>query len=92
MQQVKHLTLSLLWLGFNPWPRNFHIPWVGQRKTIKKKKKKTKKWSSHCGTTRSAASWEPWNTGSIPISAQRVEDPAWPQLQIKSQLWLGSDP
>ena len=17
-----------LWLGFNPWPRNFHMPWV----------------------------------------------------------------
>ena len=38
-QQVKDLTLSLLWLeallwlGFDPWPRNFHV-------RLKKKKKK----------------------------------------------------
>ena len=25
---VKDLVLSLLWLKFNPWPGNFHIPWV----------------------------------------------------------------
>ena len=25
---VKDLVLSLLWLGFNPWPRNFHRLWV----------------------------------------------------------------
>ena len=23
---IKCLTLSLLWLGFDPWPRNFHMP------------------------------------------------------------------
>ena len=39
--QVKDLALSLLWLrlllwhGFDPWPRNFHMPWV-----LPKKKKK----------------------------------------------------
>ena len=33
-QQAKDLPLSLLWLGlqlwhgFNPWPRNFHMPWA----------------------------------------------------------------
>ena len=25
---VKDLALSLLWLGFNTWPGNFHMPWV----------------------------------------------------------------
>ena len=24
---------SLLWCGLNPWPRNFHMPWVWPRKT-----------------------------------------------------------
>ena len=27
-QQVKDLALPLLWCGFNPWPRNFHMLWV----------------------------------------------------------------
>ena len=27
-QQVKHPSLSLPWLGFSPWPRNFHTPCV----------------------------------------------------------------
>ena len=22
----------LLWYGFNPWPRNFHMPWAGPKK------------------------------------------------------------
>ena len=25
---VKDLVLSLLWHGFNPWPRNFCMPWA----------------------------------------------------------------
>ena len=25
-QWVKDLVLSLLWLGFDPWPGNFHMP------------------------------------------------------------------
>ena len=28
VQQVKDPALSLLWPGFNPWPGNFHVPWV----------------------------------------------------------------
>ena len=28
---VKDLALSLLWLWFNSWPGNFHIPWVQHR-------------------------------------------------------------
>ena len=41
-QQVKDLTLSLLWLGllmwleFDPWPRNFCVPWVRKNKTKQK--------------------------------------------------------
>ena len=36
--QVKDLALSLLWLRsllwyrFNPWPSNFRMPWVWQKK------------------------------------------------------------
>ena len=26
--EVKDLALSLLWLRCDPWPRNFHMPWV----------------------------------------------------------------
>lgn len=44
-QQVKDPVLSLLWLrsplghGFDPWPRNLHMP-TGTAKKKKKKKKK----------------------------------------------------
>ena len=31
---VKESALSLLWLGFDPWPRNFHMLWA-QPKTKK---------------------------------------------------------
>ena len=44
--------------------------------------------SSHCGT----ASWEPWDTDSIPGRAQWVNGPALPQLRLRSQLRLGSHP
>ena len=27
-QQVKDPALSLLWLSFDPWPRNFRVPWA----------------------------------------------------------------
>ena len=48
-QQVKDLVLSLLrlwfllWRGFDPWPRNFHMPWAQPKQTkITNKDKKTK--------------------------------------------------
>ena len=31
-QQVKDLALSLLWLGFNPWPWNIRIPQTWPKK------------------------------------------------------------
>ena len=36
---TKALVLSWLWLGFDPWPRNFYLP---QAWAKKKKKKKVK--------------------------------------------------
>ena len=45
MLWVKDLALSLqqagslLWHGFNPWPRNFHMPQMRPKKKKKKKKK-----------------------------------------------------
>ena len=35
---VEDLALSLLWLRFGPWPRNFHMPQVGSSLSKKKKK------------------------------------------------------
>ena len=32
---VKDSVLSLLWVGFDPWPRNFCTPWVQQSKQTK---------------------------------------------------------
>ena len=28
---------SLLWHGFNPWPENFHVPWVWPKNPHNKK-------------------------------------------------------
>ena len=39
-QRVKDSALLLLWLGFSPWPGNFHMPWV------RSKKKKRNDWLS----------------------------------------------
>ena len=32
VQWVMDLVLSLLWYSFDPWPGNFHMPWVWQKK------------------------------------------------------------
>ena len=32
-----------MWLGFDTWPGNFHMPWVRPKKERGKKKKKKKK-------------------------------------------------
>ena len=37
-QKVKDPALSLQWLGFNPWPGNFGMPWVQPKKGKKKEK------------------------------------------------------
>ena len=33
-QRVKDLTLSLLWPGFSPWPKNFHMLWEGPKNVL----------------------------------------------------------
>ena len=33
---------SQLWLRFDPWPGNFHMPWVQPEKKKKEKKRKRK--------------------------------------------------
>ena len=33
-QWVKVLALSLLWCGFAPWPKNFHMPWTRPKKEL----------------------------------------------------------
>ena len=32
VQRIKGLVLSLLWCGFDLWPRNFCMPWVWPKK------------------------------------------------------------
>ena len=96
----------VLWC--NPWPRNFHVLQVWQKKTKKKKRERERErekepeinvatliWgkkkdnisrirnkinpvsnesrSSHRGATGSAASWEGWDSSSIPGPAQWVK-------------------
>ena len=39
---VKDLVLSLLWLGFDSWPWNFHMLWAQLKKKKKKKERKKK--------------------------------------------------
>ena len=34
---VKDSALSLLWLGFHPWPGNFHVTWVWPKTEQKQK-------------------------------------------------------
>ena len=49
-------------------------------------------WSSHCGATELVALLEHWDTGWTPGPAQWVKDLALPQLPLRLQLQLGSDP
>ena len=34
VQRVKNLALPLLRCGFQPWPENFHVPWVQPEKNV----------------------------------------------------------
>ena len=42
-QWVEDPVLSLLWCGFDPWLRNFHMPWMQPKKNKKKNKNKKNK-------------------------------------------------
>ena len=48
--------------------------------------------SSHCGVMGLAASQEHWHAGLIPGLAQCLKDLVWPQLQLRWQPQLRSDP
>ena len=54
--------------------------------------KEERSWNSPCGTKGLVASWEHWDAGLIPGPAQCVKDPVLPQLQLRLQSWLRSDP
>ena len=45
-----------------------------------------------CGAIGSLVSWDCWDAGSIPSLAQWVKDLAFPQLWLRLQLRLGSNP
>ena len=43
------------WLGANPWPRNFHMPWVRQKRENKQAGSSlVVSWSGFCALTVSA--------------------------------------
>ena len=42
-QWGKDPVLLQQWLGFDPWSRNFHMPWVQERKRERKREKERKK-------------------------------------------------
>ena len=46
----------------------------------------------HNGIMGSVASWDRWDTGSIPSQVQCFKDAVLPQLWLRSQLRLRSDP
>ena len=43
-QWIKDLAVLQLWLRFNPWLRNFHMPPKGKKKRSGKKKPKLFSW------------------------------------------------
>ena len=38
-QWVKDLALPKLWLGLDPWLKNFHMPWVWPKKKKREREK-----------------------------------------------------
>ena len=53
-QGVKDLALSLLWHGYDPWPRNFCMPWMQPKIKKLKIKKKKQKTNTHHHNSRTA--------------------------------------
>ena len=76
-QLVKELASSLqqlgllLWYGFNPWPKNFHMPWKQQKTNTPKKtqiyrtrQRTTKIHNSSTANQLTVSNWHLWNTSS----------------------------
>ena len=74
----------LLWLGFDLWPGNFHMPWVQPKKIMVRVPAVVQQLKDPALSL--------WQRGLIPSLAQWIKDPALPWLWHRSQLWLGFDP
>ena len=102
-KRTRNAPFALLWLWCRPaavapiGPLAWEAPYATGAVQEKAKKKKKRKKEIHLlefplWCNGSVTSWEHWDAGSIPGLAQWVKGLVQPQLQLKSQPWLGSDP
>ena len=91
--RVMDLTLSLqqlgslLWHGFNPWPRNFHMPWVWQKK--KKKKKTVLHWSAIIHLSLSSPVLTINTSSCVPFTCSKFAGEEWHVSDLPCLLCFG---